>query len=179
MSGEVAASWRVSVRPLTPEENTDAAGWLPEAWAAVNARTPDADAPVTVAALRTAQDTLWPGGQLGAIEIGGLGVSGFVVWREEPSGAGPIVAIRALAVRRDQRNLGYGVETVDRLEHDLSDRRLAAAIPRRNGLAVYFWLRAGFRPFRSDEDVERRHDPDHLWMIRSEGALLNGAKVDP
>jgi GNAT superfamily N-acetyltransferase len=171
--------WRVSLRPLAPEEDTNAADWLAEAWAAVDARTPDADAPVTVAALRAALDACWPGRQLAAVEIGGLGVSGFIVWCEEASGAGPIIAIRALAVRRNQRNLGYGVETVDRLEHDLSGPRLAAAVPRRNGLAVYFWLRAGFRPFRSDEDAERTRDADHLWMIRSERAPLNGARVDP
>lgn len=179
MTGKTATLRRLSLRPFANGDNDGLVDWLPEAWAAVDARKLDSDEPVTATALRTALDARWPGGQLGIVEIVGPGVGGFVVWREEVSGAGPIVAIRALAVRREQRNLGYGVETVDRLEEDLAGTRLAAAVPRRNGLAVYFWLRAGFRPFRSDEDLQRTRDPDHLWMIRSERVPLSDVTAGP
>ncbi|MER3420890.1 MAG: hypothetical protein C4290_10355, partial [Chloroflexota bacterium] len=57
------------------------------------------------------------------------------------------ILIEVLAVRADRRNLGYGLEMVMAVEAGWSGRVALAQVPRENGLAVYFWLRTGYRPF--------------------------------
>jgi GNAT superfamily N-acetyltransferase len=75
----------------------------------------------------------------------------------------------ALTVRADGRNLGYGQEMVIALEaaYGQGCAVAAAAVPRTNGLAVYFWLRAGYRPVHGRAF---RHltmlTPGPLWMLR-------------
>ena len=65
------------------------------------------------------------------------GLSGFIVWHL----SGDALTIRALAVCRDARNLGYGLEAVQQIEERHPDARYFAAIPRYNGLQ--FGLPAG------------------------------------
>jgi GNAT superfamily N-acetyltransferase len=77
--------------------------------------------------------------------------------------------ILALAVRRPLRNLGYGAEAVEELEQQEPAGAYLAAVPRTNGLAIYFWLRVGYRPLRVEEDRERARDPATLWMHRASG----------
>jgi hypothetical protein len=75
------------------------------------------------------------------------------------------VVIDALAIRAGLRNLGYGAEAVYCLEATYPDAQVYAAIPRFNGLALYFWLRVGYRPVRLDEDPAMVHDPRRLWVV--------------
>jgi|GEM_PF-1112083 len=61
----------------------------------------------------------------------------------------PDCGITELAVRPDVRNLGYGSEAVFALEAlaaTAGGRQGVALVPRANGLAIYFWLRIGYRP---------------------------------
>jgi hypothetical protein len=60
---------------------------------------------------------------------------------------------------------------VESLEDLHPARTYLAASPRANGLAVYFWLRTGYRPVRDDEVPALVRDPDHLWMIRASDLL--------
>jgi GNAT superfamily N-acetyltransferase len=57
--------------------------------------------------------------------------------------------LRELGVRPERRNLGFGSEAVFALERQaLSDgfTQGVAPVPLANGLAIYFWLRIGYRP---------------------------------
>ncbi|HEY7295137.1 MAG TPA: GNAT family N-acetyltransferase [Dehalococcoidia bacterium] len=57
--------------------------------------------------------------------------------------------IGELAVRPELRNLGYGSEAVLALERQAAAagaRSSVALVPILNGLAIYFWLRIGYRP---------------------------------
>lgn len=166
---------RVSLAPFDGCDPSGDIPWLPEAWSAIDGLRPDSDAPSTIAGLLAAIDQRWPEARVDRIDVvpdGFGGVIAFEAARDE-------VVIRALAIRRDRRNLGYGGEAVERLEASWPERRFVAAVPRYNGLAIYFWLRVGFRPVRLDEDRKRTHDPDFLWMLRAEPTDASGARSDP
>jgi hypothetical protein len=117
----------------------------------------------------------WHGTRIDRIDIAPDAFAGVIIWEESQSE----IVIRGLTIRRDRRNLGYGAEAVERLEASHPDQRFAAAIPRYNGLAIYFWLRVGYRPVRRDEDRERCHDQEYLWMRRSAPTAISGAMSDP
>jgi GNAT superfamily N-acetyltransferase len=62
-----------------------------------------------------------------------------------------LLTILALAIEPARRNLGFGAEAIYALEELNSAARALALVPLGNGLAVYFWLRVGYRPvFASD-----------------------------
>lgn len=110
----------------------------------------------------------WPSSEIDIISKAGEAI-GFVAWRcgeEAQAGSGCALVIEAVSVRADRRNLGYGAEAVEALEARARARRSYAAVPRPNGLAVYFWLHTGYRPVRLDESAARACDPDLLWMVR-------------
>jgi hypothetical protein len=90
---------------------------------------------------------------------------GLVVTRA--GGRGP-VCLDILVIEAAQRNLGLGTEAVLLLEAQSGERPILAGVPCLNGLAIYFWLRAGYRPLwllpRS-----ARLDSGRTWMLR--GAL--------
>jgi GNAT superfamily N-acetyltransferase len=68
----------------------------------------------------------------------------------------PLV-VRALAIRESMRNLGYGAEAMYALESTAARPGIIATVPVTNGLAIYFWLRVGFRPafpLRPDFDLQ-------------------------
>jgi GNAT superfamily N-acetyltransferase len=74
--------------------------------------------------------------------------------------------VRFLAVDRTHRRLGAGYRTVLALEERLarSARRCYVAVPARLGLALYFWLRLGYRPLtRADWPAPLE---DAAWMVR-------------
>jgi GNAT superfamily N-acetyltransferase len=168
-------AWRVSLAPLDGCDPPADIPWLPEAWCAIDGRKPDADAPSTFAELLEAAERRWSNAHTDRIDVVSRGFGGFMVWEAK----GREIVIRGLAMRRDWRDLGYGGEAVEWLEASWPNRRFIAAIPRFNGLAVYFWLRVGFRPVREDEDRERTHDPDSLWMLRSAPSGATAATLDP
>jgi len=83
--------------------------------------------------------------------------------------------IAFLAVQPERRYRGLGGEAglaVERLARDrLGARRVYAGVPEGRGLAVYFWLRLGFRPLSIAEapDAPLGLTPDSrpgIWMIR-------------
>jgi RimJ/RimL family protein N-acetyltransferase len=70
-----------------------------------------------------------------------------------------------------QRGWGYGSEAVHLIEERLLKRegvrRFGARIDKRIGLALYFWLRRGYRPARPDEAFwPNQKSDDIISMIR-------------
>jgi hypothetical protein len=157
----LAVGARVSLRPLTLDDTAAVEPWLAEAVAAIDGSRLGADTPASLAEFLRRAGTVWPDGEPLLILAHGE-ATGLLVWRPGPPGQGAIVA---LAVRADRRNVGLGVEAVMRLEAR-TGLPLYAANPRTNGLAVYFWLRAGYRPVTVAEDGVLARDPLHLWLVR-------------
>ena len=79
-----------------------------------------------------------------------------VVARDDPEDGWATVALLAIAAP-EQRDLA--AEGVALLETDLGQEttRIRAAVPADVGLALYFWLRLGYRPTAAGE---------RLWMMR-------------
>jgi hypothetical protein len=167
--------WRISLSPFDACDPQEEITWLPEAWAAIDGRKPDAHAPSTATNLIEAAGRRWPDARIDRIDIAPRDFAGYIIWETTQRE----IAIRGVSIRRDQRNLGYGGEAVEWLEASWPDCRFVAAVPRKNGLAVYFWLRVGFRPVREDENQARSRDPDFLWMLRAEPATTTAVTSDP
>jgi len=76
--------------------------------------------------------------------------------------------VRFLAVDPARRRLGIGGRAALALERRLgrTTRRLYVAIPSRSGLALYFWLRLGYRPLTQAEWPARPDDSPATWMLR-------------
>jgi hypothetical protein len=174
-----AIDLRVALRPFGPEDAALVEPWLAEAVAAVEGARPTASASLTLDGLEAFIAGQWPGAELAAIVGHDDAPLGFVAWRTKPSVAPVEIEIVAIAVGATHRNLGLGGEAVEALERLRPGGRFLAAIPRGNGLAVYFWLRTGYRPVRPDEDDARVRDPDVLWMVRSEMEEITGAPPGP
>jgi GNAT superfamily N-acetyltransferase len=143
--GALENRWRVGLREPSAQDADAMDPWLSEAIAAVQGRA-IAEAPsVTLAALTASlsgRERLHVVVGLPPAEETNVPI-GLTVTATE---AGQPMVIRALAIRDSKRNLGYGAEAVYELEDYSPHSGLAAHIPASNGLAVYFWLRAGFRP---------------------------------
>jgi len=80
-----------------------------------------------------------------------------------------LLTIDALAMAAAARNLGFGAEAVYVLEQRYPGARLVVGIPLTNGLAVYFWLRIGYRPL-FPRTTQSGLAPDRLWMAPAEAA---------
>jgi GNAT superfamily N-acetyltransferase len=83
--------------------------------------------------------------------------------------------IAFLAVQPERRYRGLGGEAglaVERLARErLRVRRVYAGIPEGRGLAVYFWLRLGYRPLSSADAPSARlglgaESRPGIWMVR-------------
>lgn len=154
---------RVRLRPPRAEDGAQVDPWLSEAIAAIQGRARPA-APLTLCDLlrRWQEDRPSAWTLLGEL-ADGL-VVGMIHLRD--AGAGRLL-IEALAVRADRRNLGYGQEMVIAAEAAWPGRAVYAAVPRENGLALYFWLRTGYRPFYPFTGPDTVGlDPAPLWMLR-------------
>ncbi len=153
------------------------APWLVEAVAAVDGVKLSSDPRATPAAFEHLVSARWPGATVEAVLMNDGAVVGMLAWRRSTSTtrSSEGLVIEALAVRAGLRNLGYGAEAVYRLESAHPDARVYAAIPRTNGLAIYFWLRVGYRPVRLDEDAALVHDSDRLWMVNALSPSAAGA----
>ena len=77
-------------------------------------------------------------------------VIGEVECRADDPAAGWL-AVGPIAVAAGQRGWGYGSEAVRLLEAEAKAARFRADIDAGNGLALYFWLRLGYRPARPGE----------------------------
>ncbi len=73
-----------------------------------------------------------------------------------------------LAVAPGERRLGIGGRTALTLERRLRDKaqRLYALVPSSIGLALYFWLRLGYRPLTTEQRPEPPPSPPAVWMVR-------------
>jgi GNAT superfamily N-acetyltransferase len=178
MTNAADAVRRLTLRPGDAWIGDEHVPWLAEAWCAIDGLRPAGDAPTTPAGLRDAVMQRWPAARIDVIDVEMRGIGGFVVWETAPDEPDATI-IRGLATRRPWRNVGYGGEAVEQLEASRPGSRFIAAVPRWNGLALYFWLRVGFRPVRDGEDRQRARDPDHLWMLRARPAEVSVATRDP
>jgi GNAT superfamily N-acetyltransferase len=83
------------------------------------------------------------------------------------------LAIDFLSLAAGCRGWGYGSEVVRLLEDWAVDsrkaRRFLTEVDTRNGLALYFWLRLGYRPARTDEVFWRAPDEDGIIAMVREG----------
>lgn len=172
-----AQTLRVTLRPLVPTDCTDVEPWLLEAIAAVESTKPSAHMPASLAALDPYVGARWPGAKVEAVVVDEQGIAGLLLWRTlsllERRSQSALV-IEALTIRAGLRNLGYGAEAVYRLELAHPDAMAFAAIPRSNGLAIYFWLRVGYRPVWIDEDAVPGQDQERLWMVRASSRNASG-----
>lgn len=77
--------------------------------------------------------------------------------------------VQFLAVRPERRRLGVGGRVALALEERLapSVERLYVVVPARIGLALYFWLRLGYRPLTQREWPAPPEEPPAVWMVRS------------
>lgn len=73
-----------------------------------------------------------------------------------------------LAVEPDRRRLGIGGRAALALERRLarSVSRLYVLVPERLGLALYFWLRLGYRPLMQAAWPVEPRDGAAAWMVR-------------
>ena len=76
--------------------------------------------------------------------------------------------VRFLAVEPERRRLGIGGRAALALEQRLarSVSRLYVLVPARLGLALYFWLRLGYRPLTQHEWPAALDGGAAAWMVR-------------
>lgn len=161
-----AAGARVVLRPVAPPDADAMAPWLAEAVAAIPGRGAVAEHGLTLADLEGRWDFIHTGG----ITLAGALKDGTVVGIMRVRVQAPSrLVIDALAVRAGSRNLGYGQELVIALEESRGQPggEVYAGVPRGNGLAIYFWLRAGYRPlYPLPPGLPPDMDPRLFWMVR-------------
>ena len=87
---------------------------------------------------------------------------------ETESPARGAAQVRFLAVEPERRRLGIGGRAALALERRLgpSVSRLYVLVPERLGLALYFWLRLGYRPLTQRESSAPPEDGAAAWMVR-------------
>ena len=169
---------RVALRPFAPEDAALVEPWLAEAWAAVGGGRARAGAPLSLDGLRRLIAERWPGAEFAAIAGREGAPLGFIAWRSATAAARAETEILAIAVEAARRNVGLGGEAIQALERLRPGDGYLAAVPRANGLAVYFWLRTGYRPVRADENAARARDETVFWMVRSGMADISDAPPD-
>lgn len=147
----------MKLRPLRKSDIAALAAWLPSTAAAAGCeRWADPEA------LTTAITTE---GVLVADEGGAVGLVSY-----EAAGPGRAEArILLLAVDPERRRLGFGGRAALALERRLrpSADQVCALVPARLGLALYFWLRLGYRPLTHAERPPPAQARPSLWMVRS------------
>jgi GNAT superfamily N-acetyltransferase len=76
--------------------------------------------------------------------------------------------VRFLAVDPSRRRLGIGGRAALALERRLkrSVERVYVAVPARIGIALYFWLRLGYRPLSQADWPAEPEGPPSTWMLR-------------
>jgi hypothetical protein len=157
---EVVQSGRVQLSALTAEAAAGMSGWLKAALA------PE----WTHADLRADLDA---GGGVLMSDAGGESIGAAVVLLGVPDGASASVPL--IAIDPQQRFQGLGGEAGLALERHLRSHlgveRVYAPVPEARGLAVYFWLRLGYRPLSAGDMPGPPAGLDGspmagIWMVR-------------
>jgi GNAT superfamily N-acetyltransferase len=159
--GETIKTQRLLLRTATPADVTALGDWL-----APSALSPDWQLEDLQATLPAAESILISdkaGEALGLIVL--------LADRPEPGA----VSVPLVAVAPQRRFSGLGGEAVLAVEREVRSRRgvqrCYAPVPDGRGLAVYFWLRLGYRPLTTAQapwplaglsDEPRRG----MWMVR-------------
>ena len=132
---------RVALRPLSKDDATMSAGRCP---GLVRGRA----GALSYAIVRSAD-----GAVIGEVKCGAN------------SPAHGWLTVRCIEVGERWRGWGYGSEAVRLLEAEATAVRFRADVDAGNGLALYFWLRLGYRPARPDE-VPGRPERGIISMVR-------------
>lgn len=166
----VADVWRVRLRSVRPDDGSAVDPWLPEALAAASGVAVQ-HAPSTLraylAGLPRGREALLIGDTAGAP----LGVLVVAVLTGRP----PLLELLAIAAER--RGVGLGSEAVYALEERLG-QPFFAGVPRANGRAIYFWLRAGYHPLYPHSLLGLA--PGRNWLLRGDRSFVPAATgADP
>ena len=155
---------RIDLRAPRANDRGAIDSWIAEAVTAVSGGSSPAAAPVTWQEFR---QRLTPS-QAVLVVTRDLRPVGFAVFR----GGKAAVRLDAIAIAADKRNLGLGTDAVLALEQRFTGRPLLAGVPPANGLAIYFWLRAGYRPIYPRPTTAALAS-DRLWMRRPRDLTAN------
>ena len=158
---------RVALRPPTEEDIAAVEPWHDEAVAA-SVGMPASDAP-RLAGRGPGLDRGWAGalpygiqkrmeaaaadpdaGLQAIVRQSDGTVIGLLDYRVN-SAAAAWLSVGFIAVAAGQRGWGYGSEAVWLLEAEAQAERFRADVEAGNGLALYFWLRLGYRPTSPDD----------------------------
>jgi RimJ/RimL family protein N-acetyltransferase len=160
---------RVALREQTVEETAAIEVWLDEAVAAAGFTEtlppPGVQFPAIV---REGYAGPSRSGELVIERMGEMGPIGLIAYSVNRGW----LAIPIIILAKPYRGWGYGSEAVRLLEqwavHEGLAKRFRADIPVANGLALYFWLRLGYRPEGPEDDRGWRteREPDRMRMVR-------------
>ena len=144
------------LRPLRAADIDPLAAWLPDV-----ANAAGCDHWTSVGELRTAIDNP-------AILTAGRDDNCFLAY-ELGSPHADAALIRLLAVAPDSRRVGLGGRLALALEKRLAAstrvKHIYVTVPSRIGIALYFWLRLGYRPLPRSNIAGSKHQPG-VWMVR-------------
>jgi GNAT superfamily N-acetyltransferase len=146
----------VRLRPLRRGDIDFFSTWLPETAAQI-ACDRWSDAGALEAAI--AQEHVLVGDEDGA--------SAFLEYETDAPVRGA-AQVRFMAVEPGRRRLGIGGRTALTLERRLkrSTAKIYVQLPERFGLALYFWLRLGYRPLTQREWPVAADGSSATWMVR-------------
>ncbi len=159
---ESLISGRIHLGPLPPEAFEAMSGWL-EAAVAPEWRLEDLRG-----AIEAHESVL-------VSDAGGAAIGMAVVLAHQPSQDAATIPFLAIDPERRFRGLGgeAGLALEQRLRQKLGVAKVYAPVPEGRGLAVYFWLRLGFRPLSAADSpgpplgLTDESKPG-IWMLRDE-----------
>jgi GNAT superfamily N-acetyltransferase len=159
--GETIETQRLLLRTATPDDIAAMSDWL-----STSALTPDWHIEDLEATLATATAVL-------VSDRAGDALGLIVLLSDRPESGD--VSVPLVAVAPQRRFSGLGGEAVLAVEREVRARwgvqRCFAPVPDGRGLALYFWLRLGYRPLTTEQapwplaglsDEPRRG----IWMVR-------------
>lgn len=153
----------LSLRPMATSDAAWLDGWLAPVAASVGYGEIDAERPGASLSARASAD---PGMQARIIVRDSDDV-GLVVYQVDAPGRGAAV-IEIVATRREFARRGSGMAAVALIEGELraaSVRSVYAPAPAVHGIAMYFWIRLGYRPLmRAEWPCERA---GVAWLVRA------------
>ncbi|MBI2912976.1 MAG: GNAT family N-acetyltransferase [Chloroflexi bacterium] len=169
-NSEIRVSGRRTVlRSMTDEDIADVERWYREAAGAVHglARQDDRYSVLNLHYQLEAAEADTEGGLLAIARRDDPAPIGLLDYRANSPAPGWLT-VRFIAVAREYRGWGYGSEAVRLLEGEAARQwgaeRFRAGVDVRNGLALYFWLRLGYRALHGPPGPGGAEDV--IWMTR-------------